>query len=150
MRFDGVRSYARIWIQGHLCYNAPAWGVLCVRRYEGGCDRICSAVSTVGTPGRGMWSPVRWVRYFMGRRSEKSFISTMLNWATVMMGLRTCFVLVGDASSLVYLQPAASCISDAAARSILEWVSVSGIPKVFVRDRAPHFRNETLKLVASK
>ena len=59
-------------------------------------------------------------------------------------------VLVDDLSSFVSLQPAASCTSEVAARSILEWVSVLGTPEVFVSDEAPHFKNETLKLVAAK
>ena len=53
-------------------------------------------------------------------------------------------------SSFVYLQPAASCTSEVAARSILEWVPVLCTPEVFVSDGAPHFKNETLKLVAVK
>ena len=49
------------------------------------------------------------------------------------------------------LQPAASCTSEVAARTILEWVSSLSIPEFFVSDGAPHFfKNETLKLVAAK
>ena len=32
----------------------------------------------------------------------------------------------------------------------LEWVSVRGTPEVFVSDGAPHFKNETLMLIAAK
>ena len=59
-------------------------------------------------------------------------------------------VLVEDVSSFVSLQPAASCTSEVAARNILNWVSVLGIPEVFVSDRAPHFKKETLELVDAK
>ena len=59
-------------------------------------------------------------------------------------------VLVDDVSSFVSLQLTASCTSEVAARSILEWVSVLGTPEVFVSDGAPYFKNETLKLVAAK
>ena len=65
-------------------------------------------------------------------------------------GYAYVFVLVDDVSWFVSLQPAASCTSEVAARSILEWVSVLGTPEVFVSDGAPHFKNETLKLVAAK
>ena len=65
-------------------------------------------------------------------------------------GYAYLLVLVDDVSSFVSLQPAASCTSEVAARSILEWVSVLGISDVFVSDGAPHFKNETLKLVAAK
>ena len=44
----------------------------------------------------------------------------------------------------------AYCVWEVAARTILEWVSGLGIPVVFVSDGAPHFKNETLKLVAAK
>ena len=59
-------------------------------------------------------------------------------------------VLVDDASSLFPLQPAESCTSEVAARSILVWVSELVIPEVFVSDGAPNFKREALKLVAAK
>ena len=65
-------------------------------------------------------------------------------------GYAYVLVLVDDVSSFVPLQPAASCTSEVAARSILEWVSVLGTPEVFVSDGAPHLKNETLKLAAAK
>ena len=65
-------------------------------------------------------------------------------------GYAYVLVLVNNVSSFVSLQPAASCTSEVAARSILEWVSGLGTPEVFVSDGAPHFKNETLKLVAAK
>ena len=65
-------------------------------------------------------------------------------------GYAYVLVLFGDVSSFVSLQSAASCTSEVAAGSTLEWVSVLGTPEVFVSDEAPHFRNETLKLVAAK
>ena len=65
-------------------------------------------------------------------------------------GYAYVLVLVDDVSSFVSLQPAASCTSEVAARNILEWVSVLGIPEVFVSDGAPHLKHETLKLVAAK
>ena len=65
-------------------------------------------------------------------------------------GYAYVLVLVDDVSSFLSLQPAASCTSEVAARSILEWVSVLGTPEVFVSDGAPHFKNKTLKLVAAK
>ena len=65
-------------------------------------------------------------------------------------GYAYALVLVDDVSSFDSLQPAASCTSEVAARSILEWVLVLGTPEVFVSDRAPDFKNETLKLIAAK
>ena len=65
-------------------------------------------------------------------------------------GYAYVLVLVDDVSSFVSLQPVASCTSEVAARSILEWVSVLGTSEAFVSDGAPHFKNETLKLVAAK
>ena len=54
-------------------------------------------------------------------------------------GYSYVLVLVDGVSSFVSLQAAASCTSEVAARSILEWVSVLGTPEVFVSDGAPHF-----------
>ena len=65
-------------------------------------------------------------------------------------GYAYVLVLVDNVNSFVSLQPAASCTSEVAARSILEWVSGLGTPEVFVSDGAPHFKNETLKLVGAK
>ena len=65
-------------------------------------------------------------------------------------GYSYVLVLFDNVSSFVSLQPAASCTSKIAARSILEWMSVLSTPEVFVSDGAPHFKNETLKLVAAK
>ena len=65
-------------------------------------------------------------------------------------GYAYVLAVVDDVSSFVSLQPAVSCTSEVAARSILEWVSVLGTPEVFVSDGAPHFKNKTLKFVAAK
>ena len=65
-------------------------------------------------------------------------------------GYAYVLVLVDDVNSFVSLQPAASCTSEVAARSILEWVSVLGTPEVFVSNGAPYFKNETPRLVAAK
>ena len=73
-----------------------------------------------------------------------------LNLGDIDDGYAYVLVPVDDVSSFVSLQPAASCTSEVDARSILEWVSVLGTPEVFVSDGAPHFKNETLKLVAAK
>ena len=62
-------------------------------------------------------------------------------------GYTYVLVLVDDVSSFASLQTVASCTSDGAARSILEWVTVLGIPEMSVSDGAPHSKNETLKLL---
>ena len=65
-------------------------------------------------------------------------------------GYAYVLVLAHDVSSFASSQPAAFCTGEVAARSILGWVSVLGIPEVFVSDGAPHFNEETLKLVHSE
>ena len=61
------------------------------------------------------------------------------------------FVFVDDVCSFASLQPASSCTAgEVAARSILEWVPLLGIPEVVVSRWSTALQNKTLKLVAVK
>ena len=145
-----MRSYAKSWTQGHLCYNAPAWGVLCVGRYEGGCAEFVQQCLYCVDSRAGNVAP-----HPLGEILHGTEVGEVLHFDYLKLGdsddgYAYVLVLVDDVNSFVSLQPAASCTSEVAARNVLEWVSVLGTPEVFVSDGASHFKNETLKLVAAK
>lgn len=56
-------------------------------------------------------------------------------------------VVVDDVSGYVWLEPAAKCTADVAARAIVKWSVLFGAPRVLVSDTARHFQNQLLKML---
>ena len=65
-------------------------------------------------------------------------------------GRGNLIVLVEDLSRYVWLESTVSCSAEDTARTILKWCGLFGVPKTFVSDGAPHYRNKVLKAMAEK
>ena len=110
---------------------------------------LFNRVYTVWTPGRGMWSrPLGEILH--GTEVGEVLYFDYLKLGDSDDGYAYVLVRVDDVSSFVSLQPAASCTSEVASKSILEWVSVLGTPEEFVSNGSPYIKNGMLKLVAAK
>ena len=57
-------------------------------------------------------------------------------------------VIGDDLSSFVWIEEAATCTVEVAARTLLRWCSMTGVPRVRVSDTAKHFKKRALRLVA--
>ena len=55
-----------------------------------------------------------------------------------------------DVSRFVWLEKAASCSSEVAARAVLNWCALFVVPKAFVSDDGTHFTGETMKMVSAR
>ena len=55
-----------------------------------------------------------------------------------------------DVSRFVWLEEAASCSSDVAARAVLKWCALFGVPRAFVSDDGTQFTGETMKMLPSR
>ena len=62
-------------------------------------------------------------------------------------GHQYLMVIVDNLSSFVWMEEAATCTAEVAARGLLRWCSVIGVPRVWVTDTAKHFKNHALGLV---
>ena len=59
-------------------------------------------------------------------------------------------VIVDDLRNFVRVEEAATYMAEVAARAVLRWCSVIGVPHVWVRDMAKYLKNRVLRLVAEQ
>ena len=59
-------------------------------------------------------------------------------------GFRYILVIMDDLSNFVSMEPVEVCTAEATAASLLTWCNTLGVPRVWVRDTATHFRNAIL------
>ena len=65
-------------------------------------------------------------------------------------GYKHVLVLMDDVSRFVWLEAAASCSMEVAARAVLRWCASFGVPKAFTSDGGTHFTGETMKMVSAR
>ena len=65
--------------------------------------------------------------------------------ATAITGEQKILVLRDGFSRLVWLHPCPNDDAQNAVQGILQWISVFGIPELFLSDNGPHFRNQVMK-----
>ena len=59
-------------------------------------------------------------------------------------------VFMEDVGRFVWLEEAAFCSSEVAARAVLKWCALFGVPRAFVSDGGTHFAGETMKMVSAR
>ena len=59
-------------------------------------------------------------------------------------------VLMEDVSRFVWLEEAASRSNEVAARAVLKWCALFGVPRAFVSDDGKHFTGEMMKMVSAR
>ncbi|CAM9575818.1 unnamed protein product, partial [Sphacelaria rigidula] len=59
-------------------------------------------------------------------------------------GFRCILVIMDDLSNFVALEPVAVCTAESTAASLLNWCKTLGVPRVWVRYTATHFKNAIL------
>ena len=57
-------------------------------------------------------------------------------------------VIVDNLNSFIWMEEAATCTVELAAKTLLWWCSVIGVPREWVGDTTKYFKNRALRLVA--
>ena len=57
-------------------------------------------------------------------------------------------MIMDDFSNLVSLEPAEACTADVTAKHLLNWCKTMGVPRVWVSDTAPHFKNRAVAQIS--
>ena len=65
-------------------------------------------------------------------------------------GYKHVLVLMDDVSRFVWLEGAVPCSMNVAARSVLKWCALFGVPKAFTSDDGRHFTGQVMPMVSSR